>query len=173
MRGYERVEEHKTAGDVASGLSCNIWARAQFPAKLSYQVMSGHSIPVPGSRRGISVLRIDVLKWKPGRNTPKPAVRAEHPILDELGPKIVHFLVDYHADWFPSLGLPPSTGRHDQLDAAQIDSVLDRLEPVNQLLGEIQLFSGVKIGHSEYQGCQIVHSTPFKSSHQCQRMVRT
>ena len=160
------------AGDSASGLGCNIWALADSPAKLSYQVISGHTTYIPGSRLGTSVLRIDisVLKWKPGRGTPKSAPRVAHPILGELGPKIVHFLVDYHPDWLLSLGLPSSAGNH--LNTAGIDSVLDRLEPVNQLLGELQLFTGVKIGHSEYHGRQIVHCAPFKSTHERPRMMR-
>ena len=90
---------------------------------------------------------------------------------DELGPKFVHFLVDFHPDWLLSRGLPSSARKQDQLNAADIDSVLDRLEPANQLLRELQLFTGVKIGHSEYQGCQIVHCAPFKSTHERPRMV--
>ena len=42
MRGYARVEENKTAGCMADGLHCNIWARAQDPAKLSHKVIVGH-----------------------------------------------------------------------------------------------------------------------------------
>ena len=98
---------------------------------------------------------------------------------DELGPKFVHFLVDFHPDWLLSRGLPSSARKQDQLNAADIDSVLDRLEPANQLLRELQLFTGVKIGHSEYQGCQIIHCAecelcdPFKSTHERSRMVST
>jgi len=90
---------------------------------------------------------------------------------DELGPKIVHFLMDFHSDWVSSLHLPPSTGKHDQLVGAQIDSVLDRLETIPQVFGEVQLFTAVKISHSEFQGTQIVHSTPFKTGNDQPRMV--
>ena len=40
-RGYERVEEDKTAGCMADGLHCNIWARVQSPSKLSYELIKG------------------------------------------------------------------------------------------------------------------------------------
>jgi hypothetical protein len=41
MRGWERIEANKTAGDMAAGLQCNIWARAQSPAKLTYAFIKG------------------------------------------------------------------------------------------------------------------------------------
>ena len=172
FRGYD-ARKKKVVGCMADGLHCNIWERAQSPAKLSYNVINGHSVGVPGSRRGSSVLAIDVLKWRPGRpgNLPKPPVRVKFPILDQLGPKIAHFLVDYHARWFPSLALPPSTGRHDQLDGAHLDAIIDRLQQVGQLLGEVQLFTGFKIGHGEFQGCQTIHCTPFPDLHSKPRMV--
>ena len=44
MRCYERVEEDKMGGDLASGLGSNIWALAESPAKLCYLVLSGHAI---------------------------------------------------------------------------------------------------------------------------------
>ena len=138
-------------------LNCAIWS-----FRTPYTLL-------PSRHQRSSVLLIDVLKWKAG--APEPAPLVAHRILDELGAKIVHFLVDYHPDWFSSLGLPSSAGKHDHLNAAGIDSVLDRLEPVNQLLGELQLFTGVKIGLSEYQGCQIVHCAPFKSTHERPKMV--
>jgi len=116
-------------------------------------------------------VQMDVLKWKPGRATPKPQIRIDHPIMDELGPKIVHFLVDFYVDWFVSLQLPPSTGKHDQLNQAQINLVLDRLETIPSVVGEVQVFKAVKISHSEFKGSQIVHCAPFKKGKQAPRMV--
>jgi len=116
-------------------------------------------------------VQMDILKWKPGRATPKPQIRVDHPIMDELGPKIVHFLVDFYVDWFVSLQLPPSTGKHDQLDQAQINLILDRLETIPTVIGEVQLFTAVKISHSEFKGSQIVHCTPFRKGKQEPRMV--
>ena len=149
----------------------NIWARAEFPAKLSYDLVHGHTGKPVGGRNGRSALQMDVLKWRPGRGVPKPQARDVHPITDHLGPKIVHFFMDYHSDWFASLQLPPSTGKHDQLTSAQIDLVLDRLETIPQVFSEIQFFTAVKISHAEYKGSQIIHCTPFKKGHQKQRLV--
>ena len=135
-RSYERSGEQKTAGCLADNLRCNIWARAQEPAKLSFYLVEG----VRGkgwAARG--AVQMDVLKWKPGRATPKPQIRIDHPIMDELGPKIVHFLVDFYVDWFVSLQLPPSTGKHDQLNQAQINLVLDRLETIPSVVWEVQV----------------------------------
>ena len=170
-RSFQRTGQNKTVGCMADGLRCNIWARAEFPAKLSYELVHGHSGKPVGGRNGRSALQMDVLKWRPGRGVPKPQARDVHPITDQLGPKIVHFLMDYHSDWFASLQLPPSTGKHDQLTSAQIDLVLDRFETIPQVFGEVQLFTAVKISHAQYKGSQIIHCTPFKTGHQKQRMV--
>ncbi len=40
-RGLEREETKKTAGCMADGLRCSVWARAQYPAKLSYTWVFG------------------------------------------------------------------------------------------------------------------------------------
>ena len=170
-RSFQRTGQNKTVGCMADGLRCNIWARAEFPAMLSYELVHGHSGKPVGGRNGRSALQMDVLKWRPGRGVPKPQARDVHPITDQLGPKIVHFLIDYHSDWFASLQLPSSTGKHDQLTSAQIDLVLDRFETIPQVFGEVQLFTAVKISHAQYKGSQIIHCTPFKTGHQKQRMV--
>ena len=52
-RGYERVEEDKTAGCMADGLRCNIWVRVQSPAKLSYDLVKGGAIK--GRRQGLQM----------------------------------------------------------------------------------------------------------------------
>lgn len=164
------MELAKTAGCLADGLRCNIWARAQSPDKHSHEVILGRRALRRAGMHG--VLTIDVLKWRPGRNVPKPDVRVLYPILDQLGAKIAHFLVDFHPSWFPSLALPQSTGRHDQLDAAHLDSIIDRLQPIDHLLGEVQLFCRFKIGHKDFHGSQTIHCTPFPASQVKARMVR-
>ena len=50
-------------------------------------------------------------------------------------------------DWFVSLQLPPSTGKHDQLNQAQINLVLDRLETIPSVVGEVQVFKEGTTGH--------------------------
>ena len=166
-RGYERVEEDKTAGCMADGLHCNIWARVQSPSKLSYELIKGGV--VRGRRKGF---QMHELAWNEGVPLPIPWWRADHPILRSLGPKIVHFIADFHMDWIESLQLPPSDGRHMQLDAPQIQRVLDRLETIQAVHSEVQIYSAVKIGHSEFNGSQFIHCTPFKSLHSNTRMVR-
>jgi hypothetical protein len=166
-RGWERIEANKTAGDMAAGLQCNIWARAQSPAKLTYAFIKGHIRS--GRRKGF---QMHELAWTEASPFPPPQWRLDHPILQFLGPKIVHFIVDFHMDWIGSLNLPASDGRHRQLDARQVQQVLDRLETIVEVQSEVQIYTGVKIGHEEYSGAQIVHCTPFKSRHINTRMVR-
>jgi len=169
MRGYHRVEEAKTEGCMADGLRCNIWARAQSPKLLTYSLMKGGHCP--GARRGVRALQLTDVMWKPGMPLARPQWRSEHPILDNLGAKLVHFLVDYHHTWFQSLALPASDGKHKQLGPEDVQDVLNRLETIHEVHGEAQVFSGLKIEHSKMHGSQIVHCSPFKSTHANPRMV--
>ena len=122
--------------------------------------MQGHSGKPVGARNGRSGLQMDVLKWRAGRGFPKPHAREVQRFIPlRTNWKIVHFLMDYQVDWFSSLQLPPSTGKHNR---AQIDLVLDRLETITQVLGGAQLFTAVQISHAEFKGSQIIHCIPFK-----------
>ena len=112
------------------------------------------------------------LAWNEGVPLPIPWWRADHPILEYLGAKIANFIVDFHMDWVESLQLPPSDCRQMQLDASQIQRVLDRLETIQEVHSEVQIYSAVKIGHSDFNGSQFIHCTPFKSRHSKTRMVR-
>jgi hypothetical protein len=98
-----------------------------------------------------------------GTVTPKPAWRSAHPILDNLGAKLVHFLVDYHHDWFASLDLEKSDGKHKQLDSVEVQDVLSRLETIPKAQGDVQIFNKVQIAHLKFHGAQNVHSAPFNS----------
>jgi hypothetical protein len=166
-RGYERVEEDKTAGCMADGLHCNIWVRVQSPAKLSFDLVRGGHCH--GRRKGF---QMHELAWNEGGPLPIPQWRADHPILESFAAKIANFIVDFHMDWVESLQLPPSDGRHMQLDASHVQRVLDRLETIQEVHSEVQIYSAVKIGHSEFNGSQFIHCTPFKSRHTNPRMVR-
>ena len=106
-----------------------------------------------------------------GTATPKPAWRLAHLILDNLGAKIVHYLVDYHHDWFSSLDLEKSDGRHKQLDSVEVQDVLFRLETIPEAQGEVQIFNRLQIAHSEFHGAQNVYSAPFNSYTSKPRMV--
>jgi hypothetical protein len=170
-RGYHSKEKSKTEGCLAAGVRCNIWARAQSPLKLSYHFVKGGSMMI-GTRSRKFGLQLHDLVWTAGSGLSMPRILTEHPILDQLATKIVHFLVDFHSDWFPALALPPSDGRHGQLVGTEIQSVLDCLEIVPEVQAAVQVFSAVKLKHGEFLGAQIVHSTPFKSRHSAPRMVR-
>jgi len=91
--------------------------------------------------------------------------------LASLGAKIANFIVDFHMDWVESLQLPPSDGRHMQLDASHVQRVLDRLQTIQEVHSEVQIFTAVKIGHSDFNGSQFIHCTPFKSRHINTRLV--
>ena len=75
--------------------------------------------------------------------------------------QIVHFLVDFYPSWFPALNLPPSNGNHDQLSEQHFHSVLDRLEIIKEARSEVRYYPAAKLGHADYAGCQIIHSSPF------------
>jgi len=168
-RGYERVEEDKTAGCMADGLRCNIWTRIQSPAMLSYELIKGGT--GQGRRQGF---QMHELAWNAAAAVPLPMPwwLADHKILTSFGAKIANFIVDFHMDWVESLQLPPSDGRHMQLDAEHVQRVLDRLQTIQEVHSEVQIYSAVKIGHSDFNGCQFIHCTPFKSRHTKTRMVR-
>jgi len=168
-RGYERVEEDKTAGCMADGLRCNIWERIQSPAKLLYEVVKGGHRQGGTGRKGF---QMHELAWNEGGRLPMPWWLADHQILTSFGAKIANFIVDFHMDWVESLQLPPSDGRHKQLDAEHVQRVLDRLQTIQEVHSEVQIYSAVKIGHSDFNGSQFIHCTPFKSRHTKTRMVR-
>ena len=52
----------------------------------------------------------------------------DHSVLRFLGHKISHFLHDFHPEWFPSLGFPPSNGKHNQLTPFHFKKLLLRLQ---------------------------------------------
>jgi hypothetical protein len=125
-----------------------------------------------GSRSRKFGLQLHDLVWTAGSGLITPRILSQHAILDQLATKIVHFLVDFHSDWFPALALPPSDGRHGQLAGSEIQKVLDCLELIPEVEAAVQVFSAVKLNHEDFIGAQIVHSAPFKSGHSAPRMVR-
>jgi hypothetical protein len=168
-RGLEREEAKKTAGCMADGLRCSVWARAQFPAKLSCTFVFGTTAHRRGQWNGLS---LQDLGWKPNSGGSKPACRVDHPPLDFLSNKIVHFLVDFHPSWFPALSLPPSNGNHDQLSEHHFHTVLDRLEIINEARSEVRYYPAVKLGHADYAGGQTIHSSPFRRGRVKPRKVK-
>ena len=147
--------------DMAPQLRCNIWARAAKPDQLTYHIIGGASSGShwSGTLTGFASLHIHELLDEGPRS-----VLNEHPVLKTLGHKIVHFVCDYHADWFPSIALPASDGSHSQLRPAHFQAVLGRLQSVPGTRNdrELSVFCGVKIGHKQFAGHQIVHCKPFK-----------
>jgi hypothetical protein len=96
------------------------------------------------------------MKWTRTLSNSKPAWRWAHLILDNLGAKLVHFLVDYHHDWFSSLEPEKSDGKHKQLDGVEVQDVLDRLETIAEEHGEVQIFKNLQIAHTKFNGAQNV-----------------
>ena len=97
----------------------------------------------------------------------------DHPVLKYLGKKIADFLHDYHRDWFPRLGLPPSNGQHEQLTHFHIKKLLRSLyksQDLTQDRPEIWVYSRLEIGHKDYSGRHFVYCKPFKEFHDDLRM---
>ena len=94
----------KTKGDLASSLQLCIWRRTEEPGKLTYWLVGGGT-----NKCGFTALE-NPLWFERG----PPYYVNDHPVLKYLGKKIANFLHDYHRDWFPRLGLPPSNGQHKQ-----------------------------------------------------------
>ncbi len=100
-----------------------------------------------------------------------PHYVADHLVLRFLGHKITHFLHDYHPQWFPSLGLPQSNGKHNQLTPFHVKKMLRRLQQRQDQFKsrpprpEISVYSRLEIGHKGYAGRQFVYCKPFKKYH--------
>jgi hypothetical protein len=154
-------EETKTAGCMASSLECNMWLRAATPGKMEHELCGG----------GGAISKADLLFRDSARDM--PAIFKAYPALEYLGPKIAHFLHDYHKDWFQSAGLPPPNGAHDQLAPQAIRYLLARLQPMQTATmtrsqrrrqlgltrhGDVLVCSHVKIGHRDFLGKQFVRS---------------
>ena len=143
---------------MADGLRCNMWARAQSPGETTLSLVKGLSRVVKKGKLGIAM---QDLAWSATSGLPKPTLVSKHPVLSFLSNKLVHFLVDYHPDWIAQLRMPPSDGRHRQLETRHFHRALERLELIPDLYAPIQVFSAVQIGHKDWLGTQCVHSTPF------------
>jgi len=113
-RRGEKCGLDKTRGDLAGSLQLCIWRRAEDPGKMTYQLVGGGA-----HARGFTALE-NPLWFKRG----PPYYVNDHPVLKYLGKKIANFLHDYHRDWFPGLGLPPSNGKHNQLSPFHIKKLL-------------------------------------------------
>ena len=105
-----------------------------------------------------------------------PHYVADHLVLRYLGHKIAHFLHDYHPEWFPSLRLLPSNGKHNQLTPFHVKKMLRRLQQRQDCFNtrsprpEISVYSRLEIGHKGYAGRQFVYCKPFKRFHPDLRM---
>ena len=144
---------------MADTLQCSIWRRAQHPGRLTHSFHGGgkHS-------RGYTSLGKKIGTRKASRSD--RAYVEEHEVLQYLRKKIAHYLHDYRIHWFRSFGLPPSNGQHKQLTSSMIKMLMRRLQQREghqgggrgSERGEIQVFSRLDIGHSDYLGQQFVNS---------------
>ena len=153
----------KTQGDLAGSLQLCIWRRAEDPGRLTYRLVGGGN-----NKTGFTALENPLwFKHRP------PYYVKDHSVLQYLGKKIAHFLHDYHQDWFPRLGLPPTNGRHNHLFPSHVKRLLRRLETsqdTRQARPEICVFSRLEIAHKDYAGSQYVYCKPFKKFHKDLRM---
>ena len=162
-RHWDRHEEKKTAGCMADGLRCCIWARAQSPGTVSLDLVKGWTNMRKEAPLGNLGLAMEDLAWHAGSGLPEPTLLSRLPVLHFLAHKLVHFVVDYHPDWVASLGLPPSDGTHRQLRREHFQPALRRLDIMPDTNAPLQLFSAVNISHKEWRGVQTVHAMPFKT----------
>ena len=157
----ERVSR-KTAGCMGTGLRCNIWDRAHSVENMRHELIKGWS-HAPGSRKGNLGLLMQDINWSESSNGTKPAILDQVPCLGFLSCKVVHYLVDYHPEWLDELDLPPTNGKHSQLEKHHFQSVLKRLQWMPEVKKHLQLYSAVKINHdlAGFQGFQTIHACPF------------
>ena len=90
------ARRRKTAGNIADGLRCCIWRRAEKPDKMTHHLTGGGK----HSNGYIALLHPDALASR------QPQYLAEHRLLSFLGKKICHFIHDFHPHWIARLGLP-------------------------------------------------------------------
>jgi hypothetical protein len=162
-RREEKSGFGKTQGDLAGSLQLCIWRRAEDPGKMTYLLVGGGK-----NKRGFTALE-NPLWFERG----PPYYVNDHPVLKYLGKKIANFLHDYHRDWFPGLGLPPSNGKHNQLSPFHIKKLLRRLQKsqdTREERPEICVYSRLEIGHKDYSGRQFVYCKLFKEFHDDLRM---
>ena len=129
---------------------------------MRHELIKGWS-HAPGSRKGNLGLLMQDINWSESSNGSKPAILDQVPCLGFLSCKVVHYLVDYHPEWLDELDLPPTNGKHSQLDKDHFQSVLKRLQWMPEVKKHFQLYSAVKINHdlAGFQGFQTIHACPF------------
>ncbi len=90
------TRRRKTAGNIADGLRCCIWCRAEKPEKMIWG----------GSHQTgyLALLHPNALGLR------QPQYLAEHRLLSFLGKKICPFIHDFHPKWIARLGLQDSNG---------------------------------------------------------------
>ena len=158
-RRHELSRRRKHAGNIADGLRCSPWRRAQEPGKQHHQLCGGDN-----HGQGITALvhpsKIASLQ---------PSKLSESPTLGYLAKKICHFVHDFHPRWIKRLHLPAPNGEHNQLDRQHFDRILRRLQFTNPNAYKehhrnkvIQVFSRLEISHADYLGRQFVYCRPFK-----------
>jgi hypothetical protein len=160
-RHWARCAADKTDGCMAEGLRCNLWMRAHSPGTVSLTLTKGWA-RLSFAKRGNLGIAMQDLAWTADSRLPEPPMLTMHPILHYLPNKLVHFILDYFPNWVASLQLPPSDGRHRQLESGQFHSVLERLANMPEVTCPLQLFSCVAINHRDWLGQQTIHAMPFE-----------
>jgi hypothetical protein len=143
-RCHELSRMRKHAGNIADGLRCSPWRRAQEPGKQLHQLCGGDK-----HGQGITALvhpsKIASLQ---------PSKLSESPTLGYLGKTICHFVHDFHPRWIKRLHLPAPNGEHNQLKRQHFDRILRRLQFTNPNAYKehhrnkvIQVFSRLEISY--------------------------
>jgi hypothetical protein len=162
MRHFDREDskEDKTSGCMGDGLRCNVWYRAQHVENMEVTLVKGWTA-VKGARKGNLGLLMQEINWTEASGGTKPSILATHPFIAWIPNKVVHYLVDYHSEWLDPLDIPESNGEHNQLHTHHFQSVLKCLEKMPEVKRHIQLYSAIRLQHSNagFLGQQSVHST--------------
>ena len=101
-RRQELSRRRKHAGNIADGLRCSPWRRAESPGK-KHHLLCGGDTHGNGSNAIVHPSKIALLQR---------SKLAETPALGYLAKKICHFVHDFHPLWVARLHLPETNGEH-------------------------------------------------------------
>ena len=161
-RRHDASRRCKHSGNIADGLRCSTWRRAQTPGKMTHHISGTNS----NGRGNIALVHPSKISRH------QPGMLAKHSILAFLSKKISCFVHDCHPDWIARLNLPDSNGEHNQLKKHHIDRILRRLVYPNKESARLEhnrnivleVFIRLEISHGNYFGKQIVYSKPLMPS---------
>ena len=111
-------------GEQDPGIRCNIWARALRRREITHHLRGG----------GKHDLGWGALRWQEMVGTDEVRF-GKHSAIRFLPKKIANFLHEFHADDFPSLGLPPLPSDRSRVDVHAMLAPID----IGRLLQRLQV----------------------------------